>query len=333
MLEFIPILDLLLGVVLGGILPILEKHSMELNAPTKGRAPLANNRSRKHASWVTPFHDLALPNQSLLANAGYIVGSLIKSFVISHSHLDHIAGLVISSASDVQSKKCIYASESTLQDLQNHVFNGRIWPNMLDTGENPLGAYSCRSLDTSKYVSIGPGLSAIAHSVTHGTTTSNNAYDSCAFFIRNDATNKEMLFWGDVGPDSQSTSPRNRAVWKSCAEKILNGTLDTIFLECSYTSSRPAGNLYGHLSPPFVMEELRVLADLVESSRSKTSPSTAPLSGTKIVTIHVKVDVSSDQPTDMSTSAHIHSQLCALEVIEQLGVEFIHVHGGVRLEF
>jgi cAMP phosphodiesterase len=88
-------------------------------------------------------------------------------------------------------------------------------------------------------------------------------YDSSAYFIRDIATGKEILIFGDVEPDSISLSPRNKHVWGEAAAKIATRQLTGIFIECSYDDSRSDDTLFGHLAPRFVIEEMRSLANEV----------------------------------------------------------------------
>ncbi|KAK0738626.1 cAMP phosphodiesterases class-II-domain-containing protein [Schizothecium vesticola] len=84
--------------------------------------------------------------------------------------------------------------------------------------------------------------------------------ESSASFLRDAATAREVLVFGDVEPDSLSLSPRNRRVWREAAPKIADGHLAAICIECSYDDAQPDDCLYGHLTPRFLMEELTVLA-------------------------------------------------------------------------
>jgi cAMP phosphodiesterase len=97
-------------------------------------------------------------------------------------------------------------------------------------------------------------------------------YDSSASFIRDIATGKEVLIFGDVEPDSISLSPRNIRVWQDAAPKIASGQLLGIFIECSYDDSRAIDMLFGHLTPRFLYEELRVLAGEVNAVNGIESP-------------------------------------------------------------
>lgn len=53
-----------------------------------------------------------------------------RGFLVTHAHLDHINALVIQGGSLSGSPKYIYALDKTLQDLESHVFNDSIWPNL-----------------------------------------------------------------------------------------------------------------------------------------------------------------------------------------------------------
>lgn len=90
-------------------------------------------------------------------------------------------------------------------------------------------------------------------------------YDSSAYFIRDIATGKEVLIFGDIEPDSVSFSPRNKRVWSEAAPKIVAGQLGAVFIECSYDDSRSDDTLFGHLTPRYVMEELQVLGAQVQA--------------------------------------------------------------------
>ncbi|KAK9781815.1 putative cAMP phosphodiesterases class-II-domain-containing protein [Seiridium cardinale] len=92
-------------------------------------------------------------------------------------------------------------------------------------------------------------------------------YDSSAYFIRDHASGKEVLIFGDVEPDSISLSPRNLVIWQEAAPKIARGHLAAIFIECSYDDSQTNDRLFGHLAPRFILEEMRALASEVEAAR------------------------------------------------------------------
>ncbi|KAI0186996.1 cAMP phosphodiesterase class-II [Xylaria flabelliformis] len=92
-------------------------------------------------------------------------------------------------------------------------------------------------------------------------------YDSSAYFIRDTATGREVLMFGDVEPDSISLSPRNICIWREAAPRIASGNLVAIFIECSYDNSQSDDCLFGHLTPRYVIQEMQALAAAVETAR------------------------------------------------------------------
>ena len=67
--------------------------------------------------------DLAVPAGSDLSRVGHALTSVIKGYLLSHAHLDHVAGLVVASPDD--SKKPVYALASVNADLVDTYFNWR----------------------------------------------------------------------------------------------------------------------------------------------------------------------------------------------------------------
>ncbi|KAI1346943.1 cAMP phosphodiesterase class-II [Xylaria sp. FL0043] len=96
-------------------------------------------------------------------------------------------------------------------------------------------------------------------------------YDSSAYFIRDNATGREVLVFGDVEPDSMSLSPRNLGIWQEAAPRIANGNLTAIFIECSFDNSQTDDRLFGHLTPRYVIQEMQVLAATIEAARQAPS--------------------------------------------------------------
>ena len=92
--------------------------------------------------------------------------------------------------------------------------------------------------------------------------------DSTAFFVRDTESNREVLIFGDVEPDSLSLSPRTYLVWQEAARKIAHGLLGGIFIESSYDDSQVDAVLFGHLNPKHLIAELQVLASMVIDAKA-----------------------------------------------------------------
>ncbi|KAI5851169.1 cAMP phosphodiesterases class-II-domain-containing protein [Morchella snyderi] len=241
-----------------------------------------------------PFVGADLPFDTPRANAVYVTRELVSTYLITHPHLDHLSGLVINTASFTQTKcpKRIASLPTTIEAIKTHIFNDVIWPNLSDEGCGVgLVTYQRLPIAASEYVEVSKGLSVQAWPISHGHCMNTHShrgsisagaerspggtikrmcvYDSAVFFIRDEATKQEAMMWGDVEPDSLSLSPRNHPAWDEAATKFHQGLLSTIFIECSYDCCQPDRALYGHLNPPHLLEELKVLAGRVVALRAQ----------------------------------------------------------------
>jgi len=107
-----------------------------------------------------------LVDNDVLIDAGTGIGDLeledldsIRHVFLTHAHLDHIAGLPMLADrvfdENFETPLTVYAREETLRAVQEHLFNGVIWPDFskLPTADNPMLRYSvCSPGDT---VTIG----------------------------------------------------------------------------------------------------------------------------------------------------------------------------------
>ncbi|KAJ7285995.1 cAMP phosphodiesterases class-II-domain-containing protein [Mycena rebaudengoi] len=276
--------------------------------------------------------------------------SFVRCFLISHAHLDHVNSLVISAGSLGGSRKRLFAAQKTLQDLESCVFSDRIWPNLASWNEDDEDhklLYTALGMN-NVYETLHPDVSVCGFPLNHGHNVAGQ-YDSTAFFIRYDPTGHEFLFFGDVEPDALSTTPKTIDVWRAAAPKIP-ASLSTIFIECSWPSSRSDDTLYGHLNPQHLVNELEVLAAEVVRVRNSPKPSgstrpvrkkqrTTPaapadvrgaLEGLRVFVIHCKdtLDGSSDRPNQTLIIEEIK------RLVEQkgLGAEILAARQGMRIE-
>ncbi|BGP44138.1 3',5'-cyclic-nucleotide phosphodiesterase pde1 [Rhodotorula kratochvilovae] len=250
------------------------------------------------------------------------VWDLIRCFAITHAHLDHIAGLIISSAACRPPPKPVYGVTRTIANVER-LMDGGVWP-MLGGWDDSVTIgkayhYKHIPIPTPAPLPLSPALSFHAFPLSHGldpsafhkhkkgakprapsdgdgTVCIAECYDSTAFFVREEESGREMLFFGDVEPDSISLREFNLDIWKAAAPKIVAGQLSVIFLECSYPSSQPKDKLFGHFSPPFILEEMVVLADQLRRARldagwSAEAAAETPLRDVIVVIQHIKDDI------------------------------------------
>lgn len=146
------------------------------------------------------------------------------------------------------------------------------------TSQDLASSHMARSLSISQQHSTPgtPGLGPRSsfhpnHPSPHVQTSSVEGacvVDSTAYFLRDEDTQREVLIFGDVEPDSLSLCPRTYIVWQEAARKVAHDILGGIFIECSYDDSQADAVLFGHLNPKHLIAELQNLANMVIEARS-----------------------------------------------------------------
>ncbi|MBN8851964.1 MAG: 3',5'-cyclic-nucleotide phosphodiesterase [Sphingobacteriales bacterium 50-39] len=179
----------------------------------------------------------------------------IKGYLISHPHLDHLAGLIINSPDDTA--KTIYGMPNTLKVLEEKYFTWAGWANFGDKGEAPvLKKYHYAALEAGKEIPLtGTTMTVTAFPLSHG-----EPYQSTAFLIRNGEA--YLLYLGDTGADTIEHAGRLAALWQTAGPLIKTGKLKAIFIETSFPNSQPEKTLFGHLTPRLLMGELNKLASV-----------------------------------------------------------------------
>ncbi|MBZ4042726.1 MBL fold metallo-hydrolase [Flavobacterium hibisci] len=214
----------------------------------------------------------AIENKVFRASASEVLRKYIKGYLISHSHLDHVSGLIINSPAD--SSKTVYATNGCMEMMENHYFNDKTWANFGDQGVGlPLKKYHFQTLNFNEETPItNTQMTVKAFSLSHV-----NPYESTAFLIKNG--NDYALYLGDTGPDAVEKSNNLQELWTAIAPLIRSKQLKGIFIEVSFPNEQPDQFLFGHLTPKYLMQELHELEKLA----GKDS-----LNGFKIVITHLK---------------------------------------------
>lgn len=197
------------------------------------------------------FNEIKIPKDTEWSDTGYIFREKIKGYLLTHSHLDHISGLVISSTED--KKKGIYALDNTISNLKDTVFNWKLWPNFGNEGEGfKLNQYSYNRVSDAEFVEIpDTNLRVKAFPLSHSN------HISTMFLVENNGN--YMAYYGDVGPDKIEKTDLLEKTFKVLGPLIKENRLKGIMIEVSYDNSREDNLLFGHLTPNWLNKELEVL--------------------------------------------------------------------------
>jgi len=267
------------------------------------------------ANLIRPHDD----DRAVTCDAGTLVNGLrvageaggldrIKGYLISHAHLDHVAGLIIASPDD--GKKPIYGLPSVNAALVETYFNWLAWPNFTDRGKAPqLKKYTLEDLKPGVATPLrDTKMSVTAFPLSHG------GVESTAFLVESDGD--AVLCFGDTGPDAVEKTTKLHDVWAAVADKVKQRRLKAILIESSYTSDRPDAQLFGHLTPKWLLASLHDLDRLAGAGSLKDLP---------VVVTHIKYSLTGEQP-----QAKMLEELTAGN---DLGVRFIIPRQGDRWHF
>ena len=203
---------------------------------------------------------------------GEVIRDRIKAYLISHAHFDHVAGLVLGSPED--SPKPLIGLAPTLDSLKEYVFQPRVWSNFTNEGPGATGKYTLRRVEPGKPFAVeGVPFQIEAYPLSHGPD-----FLSTAFLVQNGED--ALVYCGDTGADSIEGKPYLGNLWKRIAPLVRSGHLRGIFLECSFPSDRKDSQLFGHLTPRLLMQEMHNLAREVGSE--------AAMKGLTIAVTHTK---------------------------------------------
>lgn len=181
------------------------------------------------------------------ARADAALRERVRGYLLSHAHLDHIAGLVMASPDDVPGK-FIGASETTLAAMRAHIFNNVIWANFFTNGADPVGLYTPLTLTSAPAQLPEVDLSVETWPLNHP--------GGASAFLLTTAAGDALLYLGDTTTDAVAGTDHLARLWTRVAPLIRERRLRAIFMEISYPDPRPDARLYGHLTPERLHAEL-----------------------------------------------------------------------------
>jgi len=216
----------------------------------------------------------AITNKVFTIPAEQVLRKYIKGYLVSHSHFDHLAGLIINSPDDTV--KNIYAFADCIETFKTHYFTWKSWANFADEGESPqLKKYHYKTLTAGTETAIeNTEMTVQAFPLSHSNLI------STAFLVK--SKDNYVLYLGDTGPDEMEKSHNLQALWQTVAPLIKAKKLNAIMIEVSFPDEQPDKLLFGHLTPHWLMKEMHQLETMAGS-----------LKGFNLIVTHVKPPQSS----------------------------------------
>ena len=247
----------------------------------------------------------AVANKVFTIQPEQVLRRYIKGYFISHSHLDHLSGLIINSPIDTN--KNIYAFADCINTIKTHYFTPKSWSNFGNEGEAPiLNKYTYKVLSPAVETAIdNTKLTVKAFPLSHSNLI------STAFLVKSNSA--YALYLGDVGSDAIEKSNNLQNLWQAIAPLIKTKQLKTIMIEVSFPNEQPDGSLYGHLTPRLLMAEMEKLSMLTGRSALKNL---------NVVITHFKLPA--------TNITKIKTQLTAEN---KLGMNIIYPVQGKMMEF
>ena len=155
-------------------------------------------------------------------------------------------------------KKVIYGSSTCNQYIQDHILNGKTWPNLIN--ENPLSIYNpkiaLQELADNQKFDVCSGISLIRMNLNHGECEIDNklcTVESSCYIIL-EKLNKHMhLIFGDCEWDDV-----NFPLLITKVNNLINSghKLKTMVIECSSINDNNVTDLYGHMNPELLCKTL-----------------------------------------------------------------------------
>jgi cAMP phosphodiesterase len=247
----------------------------------------------------------AIDHKVFKVPAEQVLRQYIKAYFISHSHLDHLSGLIINSPEDTI--KTIYANADCIEVFKNNYFTWKAWANFANEGEKPqLSKYHYEVLTPGNEVNV-----AAANLKVQAFPLSHSNLQSTAFLVN--SNNNYLLYLGDTGPDEIEKSQNLQNLWQAVVPLIKAGQLKALMIEVSFPNEQPDKTLFGHFTPSWLMKEMNKLSQLTGLTA---------LQKVNIIITHVK--------PPQSKILEIKAQL---KVGNDLGLKLIYPEQGKMLKF
>ena len=198
--------------------------------------------ARQHLTTLVLDDSVAFDAGSLAMACSGEQRASIRDVVISHAHLDHVAGLPLfidDLFATLTGPVRIYGTADVIRTLEDHIFNWQVYPRFSELS-NSFGP-------VVEYVELRPGCSFRVRHLNVVPIEVDHKVESCGFVISNDETT--IAVTGDTAP--------TEAFWKY-VNKL--GSVRAVLIECAFPNDlAELASLSFHLTPNELRKELEKL--------------------------------------------------------------------------
>ena len=195
-----------------------------------------------HTTSLLLDHDVLIDAGTGVVGLSLSELSRIDHVFVSHSHLDHIAciPLLVDSVSFMRDKPLtIHATAATLETLQQHIFNWKIWPDFTQIPDPQKPYMRFQAIELGKTITLG-GRKITPLPANHVVP---------AVGLQLDSGNASLVYTGDT--------TTNDAFWK-VVNRIDN--MRYLIIETAFSNAEiELAVLSKHLCPSLLADDLRKL--------------------------------------------------------------------------
>lgn len=195
---------------------------------------------QQHLSCLVIDNCVAVDAGSLATAVNKIQREKIRDVVLTHAHLDHIAGLplfVDDLFATLRKPVCVHAAAEVIEILEENIFNWAVYPRFSEL-KNKYGKVLC-------YREFQPGKNFKAAHLNFKSMEVNHKVPSVGFIVSDAGT--KIAISGDTAENDQFWEVLN-------AEK----NIDALLIECSFPDElNELAYSSHHLTPQILQQELK----------------------------------------------------------------------------
>ncbi|MES2207676.1 MAG: 3',5'-cyclic-nucleotide phosphodiesterase [Pseudomonadota bacterium] len=212
-----------------------------MNLQVLGCAGGIGGRER-HTTCLRLDNDILLDAGTGLTSLNLEQLAAIDHIFITHSHLDHVAGLALL-IDAIQTKRSlpvtVYATEPVLTILKKHLFNWALWPDFTEIPTKEKTLLRLKAIEPGSEIELN-GRVILPYSVNHTS-------GSVAYWIHNHTSG--FLFTGDL-----ASTPE---LWKALAQEKK---LSKVIVDCSFPNSEAALAAKSfHFCPQSLLDDIQAM--------------------------------------------------------------------------